>query len=354
MKQVKYFFFLPASIVLILLSCNKNTTPTTDTSGNWVASSDYPGYARAQGVSFVINDTAYIGTGYNITLNQRYQDFFSLSPNLVWSQVPLFPGVGRNSAVAFTVNNKGYVCSGYDGINPLNDTYEYNPVTRTWAAKASIPNDPNTNSSNARYEAVGFGIGSFGYITTGTNNGTDFLDCWQYNPTTNTWASTPGLGKKRHSAVAFTYNNKAFVVTGVANGTNLTDFWVFDPTKIATTPWTKLRDIANISTDAYDDDYTDIVRSEAVAFVMDNGASPAVTKAYLTLGAGGGYTKSTWEYDFTADSWTRKTPYERPERVGGVAFVIKGRGFVTTGSNSTYPLYDMDEFKPADTYNAAD
>ena len=67
MKRLKYYFFLPASIVLILISCAKTTSPSTDTSGNWLKRSEFDGNARTEAASFVIGDTAYIGTGYDGT-----------------------------------------------------------------------------------------------------------------------------------------------------------------------------------------------------------------------------------------------------------------------------------------------
>ena len=76
----------------------------------------------------------------------------------------------------------------------------------------------------------------------------------------------------------------------------MSDFWRFDPS--AATPWTQLRDIANTSDDDYDDDYTSIVRSYGVSFVIDG-------KAYLTLGstAGGSYYSNYWIYDPETDLW---------------------------------------------------
>ncbi|MFX9089370.1 hypothetical protein ABTN55_19590, partial [Acinetobacter baumannii] len=91
--------------------------------------------------------------------------------------------------------------------------------------------------------------------------------------------------------------------------------------------------------DSYDDDYTDIVRYNAIAFVINNASVP---KGYLTCGQNGGYTKKTWEYDFATDLWTRKTTYERAEREGGVGFAVKGRGFAGMGRNSSYFLDDLD------------
>ncbi len=343
MKQIKYYFFLPVSIALILFSCSgSSNTPTSDTSGNWLKRSEFEGNARTEAVSFTIGDTSYIGTGFNGTT--RFVDFWAYDPvKNFWLQRAQFPGGGRTSAVGFAVGAKGYIATGLDaqGLNRLADNWEYTPATNTWAKKADF-------AGTARYDAVGFGIADKGYISTGFDGGYT-KDLWEFTPATNTWVQRVSLGgSKRSGAVAFVYNNKAYVLTGVNNGLNVTDFWMYDPAGGANATWTQLRDIANISADSYDDDYTDIARSNAVAFIIG-------TKAYIATGEISGFTTKTWEYDLSgADTWVRKTPYERSERSGAVAFSVKGRGFVACGRNNTYYFDDIDEFQPDIAKNDVD
>jgi N-acetylneuraminic acid mutarotase len=343
MKRLKYYFFLPASLVLTLLSCSKSnsTTSAEDSSGNWVKRSEFEGNARTEAVSFTIGDTAYIGTGFDGT--NRYTDFWAYDPvKNFWIQRAQFPGVARNSAVGFAIGTKGYIATGYDGLNRLNDNWEYDPATNSWTQKADF-------GGTARYDAVAFGINDKGYISTGFDGGYT-KDLWEFTPTGGTnnqgsWAQKVSLGgTKRSAAVALVYNNKAYVFTGINNGTVVTDFWSYDP---ATASWTQLRDIANTSADTYDDDYSDISRSNAVAFVIGS-------KGYLACGENGTYIRKTWEYDFASDSWARKTTYERSERSGAVGFSVKGRGYVACGRNSTYYFDDIDEFQPDVTYNSYD
>ena len=72
------------------------------------------------------------------------------------------------------------------------------------------------------------------------------------------------------------------------------------------------------------------------------------------MGESGAFTKKTWEYDIATDLWTRKTPYERTERTGAVAFTVKGRGFVSCGKNNSFYFDDIDEFKPEEAFNSVD
>ena len=147
-------------------------------------------------------------------------------------------------------------------------------------------------------------------------------------------------------AVAFVHDNKAYVVTGVYSGGTVNDFNVFDPTKPEGQAWSTLRKISNVSEDAYDDDYN-IVRSKAVAFIMNN-------KAYIATGQNGSVYKDTWEYDFVTDTWKSKTAFEGAARSGACAFSLNNRGFVllgTTSTSSTQALEDIREFFPDQEYN---
>lgn len=335
MKRVFSYVLLVGSSLFLLYACTKSTSSTTDTVGNWVRRSDFDGVARSEAVSFVIGDTAYIGTGYDGSV--RLNDVWKYDvDNNYWIQRAAFPGSARNSAVGFSTTTKGYITTGYDGLNKLKDTYEYDPKLNSWTKKADF-------GGTARIDAVAFGINGKGYVTTG-NDGNDLKDFWQYDPTTDTWTQKVSLGgSKRNGAVAFVYNNLGYVVTGINNGTTVNDMWVYDP---AADKWTEKNFITNVSTETFDDSYA-IVRSNAASFVMG-------TKAYVCTGENGSILKTVWEYDFATDVWIKKTDWEGLERTGAVGFAVKSRGFLVTGRNSTYRFDDMREFKPNDVYNAND
>ena len=348
MKHFKNLIIVTTSFILIGVACTPGgDPPTTSLLGNWVKRIGFDGNGRAGAVSFVIGDSAYVGTGFDGS--DRYKDFWVYSPNTEsWSQRALMPAAAakRNSAAAFAASGKGYVTTGYDGINKLQDTWEFNPATNTWAQKANLPDPANSSvGSGARYGAVGFGIGTKGYICSGYT-GSHTKDLWEYNPATDSWASKPSMNTsdKRTGAVAFVYNNQAYIVSGTNNGTVVTEMAMYDP---ATSTWTKKRDIANLSSEAYDDAYTSIVRGNAAAFVIG-------TKGYIATGENGANVRNTWEYDFATDTWSEKTGYERSDRTSAVGFAVKGRGFIALGRNSTFYFDNLDELKPTDSYNAND
>ncbi|GAC1452862.1 MAG: kelch repeat-containing protein [Chitinophagaceae bacterium] len=334
MRAFAYVLLLGSSFFL-LYACTKNTNPSSNLLGNWISRSDFDGVARSEAISFVIGDTAYIGTGFdgNLRLNDLWK--YDVNNNY-WIQRATFPGDARSSAVGFSTSTKGYISTGYNGLVKLKDTYEFNPAKNTWAKKADF-------GGTARVDAVGFGINDKGYVTTG-NDGNDLKDFWMYDPAADTWTQKVSLGgSKREAAVAFVYKNQGYVVTGINNGQTVNDFWMYDPT---TDKWAEKRFISNVSTDTYDDSYN-IVRSNATAFVLD-------AKAYVCTGENGSILKTVWEYDFAGDLWVQKTDWEGLERTGAVSFAVKNRGFLVTGRNSTYRFDDMREFKPNDVYNPND
>ena len=349
MKQLKYFFFLPASVILLAISCAKNNQSPSDLVGNWITRSQLNGDARYEASSFVIGDTAYIATGYNGT--DRYKDVWAYrADNNTWTLKATFPGVARNSAVGFTVSGKGYITTGYDGTRRLKDTWEYTPATNSWIVKADFPEPINagTGNSDGRFDATAFSLTvnsvARGFVTCGYSGSTQ-KDMYSYNPINNSWKEeTASPGSKRSGAVAFVYNNKAYLLTGASSSSNLNDFYVYEPNAGT---WTELNKLSNISTDSFDDDYTDILRTNAVAFVIGD-------KGYLAVGENGGLTNKTWEYDFATDRWTRKTAFERAPRTGAIGFTIKSRGFVTTGRSTGLPFDDIEEFQPTVTFNAND
>ena len=68
--------------------------------------------------------------------------------------------VARNGAVGFGTDTKGYIGTGYDGVNKLNDFYEYDPVADTWSQISDF-------GGSARFGAVAFAINNSGYVGTG-------------------------------------------------------------------------------------------------------------------------------------------------------------------------------------------
>jgi N-acetylneuraminic acid mutarotase len=313
----------------------------------------YNGNARQDAACFVIGDTAYVGTGQGTGSDNTahgLNDFWKYDPvKDAWTQIAALGPDGadvngkinsysRYGASAFTVGTRGYVTTGYtntplDGLTfaPLKDTWEYNPASNSWAPKADFP-------GNARYDAVAFGLGNYGYVGTGTaGSGANFADFYKFDPgadgSLGSWSVASGLKDKRTSAVSFVIKDSAYVVTGSgSSATPITRMYVYDAKG---DQWLERWQITNSTDGSFDDDYTTLVRSGAVAFVIKN-------KAYLATGT----TSNTWEYDPITGHWTEKTAFDAITRSGAVGFSVKDRGFVGLGTGGGTNLDDLREFDP--------
>jgi hypothetical protein len=138
-------------------------------------------------------------------------------------------------------------------------------------------------------------------------------------------------------------SGKGYITGGVDNGQYLTDFWVYDP---SSDNWSKLRAIADLSNESYDDNYTTITGQGKVGFAVNG-------KGYLATG-GKDIGIETWEYNPGTDLWTEKTSFEGTTRTDAVGFAIGSRGYVTTGKNSTYYFDDIWAFEPDAAKNLED
>lgn len=340
-----------AAITLMAASCSKSNGDSDETTGNWVSRSAFDGKPRGFAASFSIGDVVYIGTGFNYAESNgavAYRDFWKYDPSIgQWESVATVPGLGRSGAVGFSAAGKGYIGMGNDSLSrAMNDFYQYDPIANSWSPIASFP------ATDGRYQAVAFGIKDTGYVGTGSNPGGSYRDFYKYDANSNSWKQIESCpGDKRSGSVAFTYNDTAaYVVTGANTGSNQlnTDFAYYKP---ADGHWHTLRAIFNKSADSFDDDYSDIKRTQAAVFVIGN-------YAYLSTGAqsaGGTPFTKTWRYDIASDLWLRRTPFEKQARTGAIGFSFSGRGFIGLGAaSSSQQLDDIVEFQPDVTEDTND
>ncbi|QES87479.1 Kelch repeat-containing protein [Rhizosphaericola mali] len=342
--------FAVASLFLALASCNKSSsTYGSETEGNWIKKTSISGPVRAYAVSFVIGNYAYVGTGKGSAANNlRLSDFWKLDISAngglgSWTQVADMKDQGRYMAAAFAIGGVGYIGTGYnDSTGVYNNTfYGYDTATNLWTRKADF-------IGGARGEAIGFALNGKGYMGTGRDLYQLYSDIYEYDPSSDSWTQSVNYpGDKRYGAVAFTSNDTAaFVVTGMSGaGTDSYDMYRFNGSD-----WSAKRLIRNANSDeTFDDDYTDIARDHAVAFVIGE-------YAYLTVGQiNGSATLKTWAYHITQDQWERRTPYQRVSRIGAVGFTVQGIGLVGTGLNGSSNILDnFSQFDPNESYDSND
>ena len=83
-----------------------------------------------------------------------------------------FGGIARKEAVGFAIGTKGYIGTGVGGTiaTPAyySDFWEYDSAANTWTQKADFGvNDSPVTPALVRASAVGFAIGTKGYVGTG-------------------------------------------------------------------------------------------------------------------------------------------------------------------------------------------
>jgi hypothetical protein len=280
----------------------------------WTKKADFGGIGRTCAVSFAIGSKGYIVTGekYNSGTYVCNKDLWEYDPATgIWSQKADFSGVGRYAAVGFSIGSKGYV--GWGLRSPfyyVNDFWEYDPAANTWSQKADL------GDSGGREGGVGFSIGSKGYVGTGSNhyliNGERLKDFWEYDPAADKWTRKADFGgSARVSAVGFSIGTKGYIGTGMTESALLNDFWEYNPINDT---WTQKAA------------YGGGVRVSAAGFSVG-------VKGYIGCGSDAGSTlkKDFWEYSAENDTWTKKADFGGNARNSATGFSIGTKGYIGTG-----------------------
>lgn len=248
-----------------------------------------------------------------------------------------FSSSARHAAIGFAIGTTGYIGTGNDG-QFKNDFWAYDPINDTWSQRASLPGQP-------RRGAIGVAAGPFGYIGTGfrdpdnvLNNGDEELyrDFWQYNPVTNNWTRKADFpGKERRNAAAFTIGTKLYVGLG-SSGAPINefhgDFWEYDT---STNNWSRKANFGGTA------------RADPIAFTV--GAKAYVGTGWYIPPSGGApiFLPDLWEFDPLAGPdingdrlpdgrWTllAPLPFDAGSRADAVSFTIGNRAYVATGMDN--------------------
>jgi N-acetylneuraminic acid mutarotase len=311
-----------------------------DLIGNWVKKDDFSGVPRNNAVTFTIGNYAYVGCGYDG--EDRLNSFkkFDLTSE-TWTSVES-PGdlfKVRQNAVAFSANGKGYVGTGFNGdYTRYDDFWEFDPATETWTQSATFIGGVREGSvafSTDTYGVVGAGYGDLDEADKKYLN-----DYYKFDGTS--WTSLGTHGNKVREASSFVIGDYAYICTGTLNtGGLLNKIYKFD---IAAGTWVsqEVEDQIEILDEDYDNE--DVMRSNAVAFVINN-------KAYIATGSyGSSLKRDVWEYNPATDDWDEKEEleYEVSARQNAVAFsnADNTKAYIATGSSGTRYLDDTWEFEP--------
>lgn len=339
MMRKLFSFILCLSLFTALSSCS-SSDDDEELVGDWLRQSDFEGVSRSDAASFVIDNIAYVGTGYTTATSaeSRLNDFWKYDPDQDnWYSIAPFPGKARNKAVAFSAGGKGYVGLGTDGTNVLKDFWQYDPGSNSWTQVADFP------TAKGRYGAVAFAINETGYVGCGNDGDNDQQDFYQYNPATNNWTQVSSMKSKRVNPFVFVINNKAYVGGGSNNGSYVYTFYSFDPTENS---WSRLHSLYpdgdDEETDAIQDDDNydyNLQRTSAAAFTIAG-------YGYITTGTYNSVLNTTWQYNPGKDIWTQVDTFEGSSREGALGFALNNKGYVATGRSGTLRLDDLWKYDP--------
>lgn len=188
--------------------------PTTNT---WAQKANFPGQAFFSQISFTLGSKAYVGLGqqeYGFLTTEFYE--YDESTNQ-WTQKAAFTPGGYHGCASFSAGGKGYVTT---GSWMLNDIWEYNPATNTWAKKLSLVGVIPSIATVGRFGAIGISTPDKGYFGTGRQLSSYFAyasDMYEYDPASNTCKRLIDLpGEGRADAFGFGIGNKIYIGGGVS------------------------------------------------------------------------------------------------------------------------------------------
>lgn len=287
------------------------------------------GVVKAWGKSGVgASSKGYIGLGYpGGGSSSYYEDFWEYNPSGdSWTQIANYGGGKRVESVGFGIGSKGYVGTGSAGSGCVSDFWEYDPTTNLWTQKLNYIGVPV-------FGPTGFGIGTKGYVGIGYDEAYNYdKSFYEYNPITNTWSTLTSFGgSPKAYATGFKIGTKIYVGTGIDDNWNDTkDFWEYDT---ITNGWSQKTDVPGLA------------RYAAVGFSIG-------TKGYIGTGYQQnswpfGYLKDFYEYDPATNIWTQKTDFAGVARYAAVSFNIGNKGYIGTGGDNDRTYKDFYEYDAA-------
>ncbi|TAL60826.1 MAG: T9SS type A sorting domain-containing protein [Bacteroidetes bacterium] len=235
-----------------------------------------------------------------------------------WTPKANFGGGARGYAVGFSIGSKGYIGTGQGGGGYYKDFWEWDQATDVWTQQANF-------GGGGRFGATGFSIGKKGYIGTGYD-GVAHNDFWEWDQATNIWTQKANVGGlAREGAVGFSIGNKGYIGTGSSYVGTLLDLWEWDQT---TDVWTQK---ANFAGGAY-----------GVGFSIGN-------KGYIGTGSNynSGIMNEFWEWDQASDTWTQKANFAGGARLFATGFSIGNKGYIGTGEYQAAFFKDFWEWDQA-------
>lgn len=362
---------------LFLAGCHKYD----DTDGDWVRVAEFAGANRYGAVTFTDPESGevFVGLGFNSTssyADQNQRDFWKFNGS-GWERVGAlkeipaveegadpdtihsgdFPALGRRNSVAFVIDRKAYVGGGYRGSfkghaeeEYFSDFYVFDLDKEEWirdekgvAERHDIAEDTKNRPEDcAFFGGVAFSFGGKGYVGTGKLKDRYTKEFYVFDPAVNKWATQTGYpGDACEGAVVMNFDNKQIVVClGVGSSGLVRTVSVFDG------EWKQGTPLNEDLPGDWNEDYDEVLRSYAIAFMSDKDPAKNRTIGYV-VGGTGGTVSDNWQYDIVRDRWEKTNKFSKnmSTRVGGVGFTYNGYGYITTGGSGTNIANDNTTWK---------
>ena len=204
-------------------------------SNRWTKLNDFGGTARYGAVAFVVNNKAYVGTGYD---GEDYlKDFWQYDPAAdSWKRIDSFNGSKRRGAMTFIIGPAAYVVGGENNGQGVDDFWAFDGLTETWIRKRTIsdasPDDYDDDYEIVRRYGAAFALDGKAYISCGDLSNILRNDTWEYDPLTDLWKREAVLdGPARTGAIGFSASGYGFLATGRGGSSCFNDVYQFLPPK---------------------------------------------------------------------------------------------------------------------------
>ena len=234
-------------------------------------------------------------------------------PEVNFVRKAVIPAVCRASAVSFVLDSKGYVALGRNGNGGLKDCWQYDPTQDTWTEKAGFPGTARVKAMAAVANGKAYvGLGFDPTYSVYSNQSAYLTDFWMYDPNNDTWIQKAKFpGTETDACVSFTIGNEIYVGSGFDGHGFGSEFWKYNPDNDT---WTRIVDFPGAK--------------RFGATLCSNG-----TQVYFGTGYSTYNQSDWWEYFPATDSWKKRNSMPDNGRVNALSLIVNNRIFVTTGRN---------------------
>lgn len=147
-----------------------------------------------------------------------------------WEKLAAFPEPAEEISGA-TAGSKMYVFAGLAPVwRPMGMVYEYDPATNHWTKMHNMAL-PSHHVAFATYRDKIYAFGGFVFPETGPPGWVPINNAWEYDPVTDHWRALAPMPSKRGSALAAVVGDKMYVIGGASNipGSKLTTIFPTQP-----------------------------------------------------------------------------------------------------------------------------